>query len=251
MTFDYDAELSRYQRRLWKAMDVRGDDQVLDIGCGEGLNTREAAKRAVAGSAVGVDISERMLAVARRLSEGLPNVRFVHADAEKERFPARTFSLAVSRFGTMFFTDPDAAFANVFHALQPGARLVQLVWQDRKHQEWEAVIRDALADGRPVSTGKAFSLADPGTLERVLTGAGFADVQVVDVHEPVYYGRDAGAARDAVCGLWAAQDLLADLDPAESERRLQRLHAVLGEHQTADGVWLDSRAWLVTAVRPS
>ncbi len=68
--FDYDAELSRYQPRLLTAMDVGPDDHVLDIGCGTGLTTREAARSAAFGSALGVDISAERVATARGLSDG-------------------------------------------------------------------------------------------------------------------------------------------------------------------------------------
>ncbi len=249
MTFDYDAELSRYHQRLTAALDVGSNDRVLDIGCGTGLITRDAAKRAVSGSAVGVDISAEMVAAARRLSarEGLQNVRFEQADAQVHDFPAAHFSLGVSRFGTMFFAEPGAAFANLARALRPGARLVQLVWQEQRHQEWDAVIHRAL--GATPAGGSAFSLADPSTTQRLLTDAGFTDFQVTDVREPVYYGPDADAACKAALSLRVTQDLLAGLDPTETEPALQRLVADLAAHQQTDGVWFDSRAWIITAHR--
>ena len=246
--FDYDAELQRYHERLVAALDVRADDRVLDIGCGTGLTTREAARKAE--SAVGFDISEQMVATARRISEeeGLGNVRFEQADAEVHPFPAEGFSLGISRFGTMFFGDPDAAFANIARALRPGARFVQLVWQDVEHQGWHTAIRQALAEGREVpATGGAFSLADPATAERLLTAAGFKEIQVTDVREPVYYGPDAEAACAAARSLQLTQNLLAGLNPAETEQALQRLHDTFAAHDTADGIWLDTRAWLISA----
>jgi SAM-dependent methyltransferase len=83
-------------------------DRVLDIGCGTGQSTRDAARAAVAGSALGVDLSERMLEHARRLSagEGLRNVTFLQADAQVHRFAAAHFDLCISRFGAMFFAGP-------------------------------------------------------------------------------------------------------------------------------------------------
>jgi ubiquinone/menaquinone biosynthesis C-methylase UbiE len=248
--FDYDAELQRYHRRLVAALDIRADDRALDIGCGTGLTTREAAKKAE--SVVGVDISEQMVATARRISEeeGLRNVDFEVADVQVHPFPAESFSLGVSRFGTMFFADPDAAFANIARALRPGARFVQLVWQDVEHQGWHTAIRQALADGRTVpATGGAFSLADPATAERLLTTAGFGNIQITDVREPVYYGSDAEAACDAARSLQLTQNLLADLNPAETEQALHRLHDTFAAHHTTDGIWLDTRAWLITAHR--
>jgi SAM-dependent methyltransferase len=250
--FDYDAELRRYHQRLLTAAEVGADEHVLDIGCGTGLSTREAAEAAVFGSALGIDISEQSLATARRLSEeqGLRNVSFEEGDAQVHPFPAQRFSLGISRFGTMFFADPEAAFTNIARALRPGARLVQLVWQDQTQQEWVAVIRDALGGGRSAPPpGAAFSLADPDVAERLLVGTGFGDVQIVDVREPVYYGPDPDAVCEAIRNLHMARDLLEGLDPDQTDQAFRRLLDVLAARQTADGIWFDSRAWIITAER--
>lgn len=245
--FDYDAELRRYHLRLQAAADVGSDDHVLDIGCGTGLTTRDAAKRAA--SAVGVDISAQMVTTARRLAEqeGLRNVSFEQADVQNHAFPAERFSLGISRFGTMFFTDPEVAFTNIARALRPGSRFVQLVWQAGKHQEWYAVFR---GDQRTEpATGGAFSLADPATAQRILTVAGFTGIDITDVREPVYYGKDAETAYEAASSLQMTHDLVAGLDPAQAEQARQRLLTNLAAHQTPNGVWFDSRAWLIAAHR--
>ena len=141
--FDYDAELSRYNVRLRAAAGVRTADRVLDIGCGTGQTTRDAARAATSGSALGVDLSRPMLDRARQLSEeeGIPNVDFELADAQVHPFAPGDFTVGLSRFGTMFFADPVAAFTNIGRALRPGARLVQLVWQAYDRQEWTGAIR--------------------------------------------------------------------------------------------------------------
>ena len=55
--FDYDAELRRYHPHLRAAIGVRPADHVLDIGCGTGQTTREAARAAATGSFLGINIS--------------------------------------------------------------------------------------------------------------------------------------------------------------------------------------------------
>ncbi|HEX2133662.1 MAG TPA: methyltransferase domain-containing protein [Actinophytocola sp.] len=252
--FDYDAELSRYNVRLRTAAGVRTADRVLDIGCGAGQTTRDAARSATSGSALGVDLSRPMVDRARQLSEreGIRNVDFERADAQVRPFAPADFTLAISRFGTMFFTNPVAAFTNIGRALRPGARLVQLVWQAYDRQEWSTAVRQALAGDRraPAGLGRAaFSLADPTVTAGVLTAAGFTTVEITDVREPVYYGPDAASARDAVLDLRMVQDLVADLDATATTRALDRLLAMLDAHDTGEGVWFDSGAWLVTAHR--
>ena len=249
--FDYDAELCRYQRRLREAADVSADDTVLDIGCGAGQATRQAAGLATRGSALGVDTSPAMVARARRLAaaENLPNVLFEQGDAQVHPFPPAHFSLGISRFGTMFFTDPVVAFGHLGLALRPGARLVQLVWQDGDRQEWVVALRRALDGGGPAGGVDPFSLADPAVVDAVLTAAGFTDVRVTEVREPVWYGPDPDAALDAVRSLRIVSDPLARLADDQAERALDRLRALMTDHHTTDGVWFDSRAWLVTARR--
>lgn len=254
--FDYDSELVRYHQRLWAALDIRPGDRVLDIGCGTGRTTRDAARAASPGTALGIDVSGPMLARARQQAEteGLRNVGFVQADAQAHAFPPEHFSLCISRFGTMFFPDPVAAFTNIGRALRPGAHFVQLVWQAGHRQEWDAAIRAALSGGHasPTSAEAAsdpFALANPDVLAGVLTAAGFTAADVADIGEPVYYGPDTDHAHAAVLQLRMAKELVTDLDAASAEHALDRLRATLDAHHTGDGVWFDSRAWLVTARR--
>jgi SAM-dependent methyltransferase len=250
--FDYDAELRRHNELFRAAARVGPRDRVLDIGCGTGQTTRQAARAAVTGSVVGVDVSAPMLAWARRLSddEGLANITYVQADAQVHRFPPSHFDLCISRFGTMFFADPVAAFTTIGRALRPEARLVLLVWQQRDRNEWATAIRRALTTAPPPPGGPdAFSLADPTVTEGILAAAGFTEVAFADVHEPVSYGPDSATALDAVLRLLKLEDLLADLDAAAAERARTRLRATLEAHTTAGGVHFDSRAWIVTARR--
>ena len=250
--FDYDAELRLHNELFRAAARVGPHDRVLDIGRGTGQSTRDAARAAVNGSATGVDISGPMLERARQLSddEGLPNITFQQADAQVHRFPPTHFDLCISRFGTMFFADPVAAFTNIGSALRPGARLVLLVWQDRDRNEWATAIRRTFTD-EPATPGgpNPFSLADQTVTKDLLVAAGFADVDFTDVHVPVYYGPDSATAFDAVFRLWEFKDLLANLDATAAERARTRLRTTLDAHHTDGGVYFDSRAWIVTARR--
>jgi SAM-dependent methyltransferase len=246
----YDAELHRHDEVLRRACGVQPYEQVLDIGCGLGQTTCEAARLARPGSALGVDISEPAIERARELAQtqGVHNVSFERADAQVHRFPPERFDLAMSRFGTMFFDDPVAAFANIGRALRPAGRLVMMVWQAGERNEWEVAIRQSLK--AVASEGPdAFSLADPPTVTGTLEAAGFAGATFSDVHEPVYYGADVSAALDWVRGFACTREVLSRLDPAAMERALGRLREMLAGHLSGDGVWFDSRAWIVSARR--
>jgi SAM-dependent methyltransferase len=252
----YDAELRRHNEVLRRSWGIHVRDHVLDIGCGTGQTTRQAARTAPAGSAFGVDVSAPAIERARQLAraEQLSNVAFERADAQVSRFPAGRFDVAISRFGTMFFDDPGAAFANIRLALRPDGRLVMMVWQTPDRNEWEVAIRQSLggsdAAATPASAGPdPFSLADPPAVTKLLQTAGFTDVTFTDVDEPVYYGPDLAAALDWVRGFTCTSEALKQLDPTAAARAIRRLRQALGAHLNDDGVWFNSRAWIVTARR--
>ena len=86
----YDDELQRHDEVLRRACGVQPHEHLLDIGCGLGRTTCEAARLARAGSALGVDISEPAIERARELAQaqGVHNVSFERADAQVHRFLA-------------------------------------------------------------------------------------------------------------------------------------------------------------------
>jgi SAM-dependent methyltransferase len=251
----FDAEVRPHNERLRSAAAVRPGEDVLDVGCGTGETTRQAARAAGEGSVLGVDVSAALLDVARRRTEaeGLRNVRYEHADAEVHPFPPASFDVCVSRFGIMFFTHPQAAFRNIGRALRPGGRLAAVVWQGAERNEWASVIRTSLAGGpwpAPPTDDSPFSLGDPMVAEGVLASAGFTDVSLTDVPDPVAYGPDVDAACELVLGLRDAQTLLALQSAEAAEHSRERLRRTLESHLTPDGVLVGARAWLITARYP-
>src|SRR4051794_325786 len=195
---EFDRSVAAHHRRLLDAAAVADGEGVLDLGCGTGQTTRDAARRTPSGSALGVDLSSPMLAVARRRAdeEGLSNARFVQADAQIHPFETGAFDLAISRSGGMFFADLVAAYANVARALRPGGRLVLLAWQAFQRNEWIREISTALADGRerpgpPPGAPGPFSLAVPDQVRSILATAGFTDVEVAPAEGPMWFGDDA------------------------------------------------------------
>lgn len=253
---DYDLELQRHNDVLRRAYGIRASDLVVDIGCGTGQTTREAARLAAEGAVLGIDRSNEMIERARELTDAakLGNVEYLCGDLEQHALPHASFDVAISRFGTMFFEHPVAAFSNIGRALRPHGRLVMMVWQQRERNEWATAIESAFPaeDARVAGSSPAplaFSLGEQDFVRDILDSAGFAAPTFDEVHAPVCYGIDVDAAFAFVSGFSTVQDKAARLDGRQREHAFDRLRRLLTEHQGADGVWLDSRAWIVTAGR--
>lgn len=249
----FDRSLARYQGAFMDAAAIGAGSRVLDIGCGNGETTRAAARRAVDGQALGVDLSSRMIAVARMLAEreGVTNARFQVADAQVEPFAEGGWDQGISRTGSMFFGRSAAAFANIARALRRGGRLTLLTWQPAARNEWIGAFAGALLGGAPPTPPPGspgpFSLSDPDHIRALLAGAGFAEVDVEGVAEPMHYGDDPDDARTFVLGLlgW----MLDGRSEADKRRAEEALHATMEAHHGPDGIEFASAAWLVTAIR--
>jgi SAM-dependent methyltransferase len=252
----FERSLQAYDERFFAAAGIVAGDAVVDIGCGTGRTTRLAARRAVPGSALGIDLSSKMTERARRraIEEGVANASFVQGDAQIYPFEPEAFDVALSRTGAMFFGEPISAFSNVARGLRAGGRLALLVWQSVDRNDWVVQWMSALAAGRqlpspPPGAPGPFSLSDPHHAREVLSSAGFADVVVEAVEEPIWFGETAGDAYRFMAGMGFSQFLLRDLDEVTRAAALESLRAVIADHDSDHGVRFTSAAWLVTAVR--
>jgi SAM-dependent methyltransferase len=251
----FDRSVAVYHERLLTAAVVGERDLVLDLGCGTGQTTRDAARQATGGTALGVDLSSRMLDYARRRAaeEGVTNARFVQADAQIHPFEAGVHDVAISRTAAMFFGDQAAAFDNIGRALRSGGRLALVTWQPLASNEWIREISGALAAGRdlpspPPDAPGPFSLSDPDRVRAVLTDAGFCDVDLEGTTAGMWFGDDADDAHRFVLGLMGW--MLGGLDDAGHARAIDALHATMAAHATPHGVFLESAAWTIQATRP-
>jgi SAM-dependent methyltransferase len=241
---------------LLRAAAIAPGERVLDLGCGNGASTREAARSADPGAVVGIDLSTAMLAQARQRSsaEGLTNVTFVHGDAQVHDFEPETFDVVISNAGAMFFDDQVAAFSNLRRALTPGGRIALMAWQRLEDNEWLTVLRETLAMGRdlpppPVGVPGPFGLADRDQVSALLSATGFTDVAFGDVREPLVFGSAVAEAYALMADDGPARGLLDDLGDAERAVALDRLRAVVAAHETPSGVTFGSASWLIQARR--
>lgn len=241
-------------------------ERVLDVGCGTGPTTRDAA--AVVGrtgSVVGVDLSPDLLAAAAG-QETLPGsapIDWVQADVVSWEPTFDPVDVVISRFGVMFFDDPRAAFANLARAARPGGRFCAVVWDRRDRCDlfqvpFTATVRWLEGQGEtvkvPPGDGGPFSLSDNGVVQDVLEDAGWSEVHCVTTSVALTLGGGMvpEAAAETVMVVGPSRLVTADLAEDRKGPLLAAVADELARHVDAAGhVVLGGSVVVITATRLS
>jgi SAM-dependent methyltransferase len=250
-----DQVLAPVAEALLAAAAIGPGDDVLDLGCGCGATTLHAAAAATpGGAAFGIDLSAPMLERARRRGAGLERVEFVQGDAQTHPFAPSSFDVAISRFGTMFFADPVAAFSNVHRALRPGGRLCLATWRPLGDNPW-LVLPGAALLGHVASLPSGedgpgmFAQSDPAVVSELLTVAGYRDVSLDAVDVTFTLGATIDEAVDYLADTGPARRVLDDIPGDRRDAALADVRGVLADHIDGRGVRLGGGIWIIQAAR--
>ncbi|HEY2161901.1 MAG TPA: class I SAM-dependent methyltransferase [Solirubrobacteraceae bacterium] len=239
-------------------------DRVLDIGCGFGDTTQQLAQLVgPEGFAVGVDAAPRFIDAARQeaAQDGVENVRFEVADVERTNFAER-YDMAFSRFGTMFFANPVAALRNVRNALEPGGKLVMVVWRAKAENDWlyraqtitERFVAKPEEYDEPTCGPGPFSMANADTTSGILLSAGYGEIGLRRLDLPINMGADLDQAIEVVMALGPAGEILrlaGDRAAHLHEPIREALREGLAEWATPEGIIAPASTWIVSASVPA
>lgn len=234
--------------RVVGAAHIEPGHRVLDVACGTGVLTLEAAGRVgPGGSVVGLDINEGMLAVARKKS---PAIEWRHGQAESLAFPDDHFDAVISQFGLMFFEDRRAAIEEMTRVLRPGGRLAIAVWDSLDNTPGYAAVTNLLqrlfGDQAADALRAPYSLGDKRVLRALFQNVGLDDVRIKT---------DRGTARFPSVQSWMYTDVkgwtLADLlDDDQFDLLRREAERELRPFVDEDGaVSFSAPAHIVTAIK--
>jgi SAM-dependent methyltransferase len=233
---------------------------VLDLGCGSGATTaRLSASVAPEGRVLGIDISPDQIDIANQRFGG-GRIVFQVADAQTFAFEPERFDAIFSRFGCMFFDDPQVAFRNLAGALLPVGRVVLVVWRDISLNPWAelpAKVGDELfgpAEPAPPGAPGPFAWADPSVFEPVLRRAGLREITWSGVDTTLKLGRKAepDAVQRAVDMLLCVGPLarrLRDQPEAARVEAARRLAPRLQAYLQDGWVRMPGAIWVIEAHR--
>jgi SAM-dependent methyltransferase len=114
---------------LVESLGVTREQEVLDLGCGDGTTALPAAR--LGAKVLGVDIARNLVEAGKRRAQerGLENLRFQHGDATNlDQLADRSFDLVVSIFGAMFAPKPFDVAREMVRVTRPGGRIVMGNW---------------------------------------------------------------------------------------------------------------------------
>jgi SAM-dependent methyltransferase len=158
--------------------------RVLDLASGTGEPAITLASRVgPQGHVTAIDLSADLLDIAekRARSRGLANFTTQKGDAHSLPFPDDTFDLGTSRFGVMFFLDPEQALGELRRVLRSGARGCFLAWGSFEQPYWQSMIgvvhRHVGGPLLPPEGPNPLRFAQEGSLSDVLRAAGFGSVE--------------------------------------------------------------------------
>ena len=229
-------------------------ERVLDIGCGCGdTSIKLAAAVGQTGRVLGADISAPMLALAKQRAGNNGPLHFTEADAANHAFEPGAFDLLFSRFGVMFFADPDNAFANMRKALKTKGRATFVCWRDWRENEWVRIPIMAVRPHVPPQPQLGpedpgpFSFADPARIRRILANAGFDAITLKPFDAKVEIGSTLEDAANYLQEFGPVSRALNDATPAQKQQAAAALREALAPHAKATPIKLGAAVWLVTA----
>ena len=240
--------------------------RVLDIGCGFGDTTQKIARLVgPSGTATGVDCAPNFVALCERetADAGIANASYFVADVQGDDLRG-PYDQMFSRFGTMFFAQPVAAFRNIRQALKPGGELAMIVWRKREDNPWVHQAELLVKEIAPVAKREEtvpqhpapgpFSMTNADLVSDILRGAGFDRIGFERFDADVCIGRTVEAAIELAMNMGPAGETirLAGEEGAKLKPQvMDALRALFTPHLRADGIWFGSSCWFVTARNPA
>lgn len=254
--------LTNHSAKIFPTLQVKEGDSVVDVGCGFGDTAIEFGKMVGEnGKVLGIDCCDAFLEFGRKdaVKEGVQNVTFVEADVQVYPFQP-TFDFCFSRFGTQFFENPVAGLRSMRAALRPGGTMTMIVWRTIDDNPWLGMPKQVVADILPPPGDDArtcgpgpFSMADQDMVTKQLEIAGYTDISFERVDADLMVGNSLEDAVNFQLALGPAGEIYreaGDLALEKHDEIVAALETELQKHATANGVFLDSSSWVVTARNP-
>ena len=174
---------------LFNRASIKEGDCILDIGCGGGQTSYKAKMLVgLSGYVMGADISETLLNFTRSKFSKTNNLEFNLCDVQTFKFNPNNFDKVISRFGVMFFENPEEAFQNIYLSMKSGGKITFVCWSSFFKNEFFTegcnIIENYTHEKLPKITRDPgpFAFSEKDYINRILTSSGFKKIIIDEVH---------------------------------------------------------------------
>jgi len=187
--------LAPAHRVMFEMADLNPGESVLEIACGSGFVTLQAAAQVGAeGHILASDISAEMIALLQKqaVDLGLSNIQTERIAAEDLGELANgSFDAALCALGLMFLPDSDIGVKAMWQALKPGSRAVAAVWGQRNKCAWADIFPIVDSTVKSEVCPLFFSLGAGDSLANSFAKQGFESIQTHRIETTLDYDKDA------------------------------------------------------------
>lgn len=243
---------------LMNKADLQQGMRVLDVACGAGSQSIQAAKRVgPSGSVVASDISATMLEHVRQNAAhaDLKNIETLECAAEDLAEQQAGFDASICRIGLMLFPSPGKALEAIQRALKPSARFAALVFTTPTGNPFMAQPMAILlrhAGKSPPAPGQPgiFALGGEGVLERLMKDSGFGDVKIEVVRASLVLRRASDAMQLMQEAAGAYRAVVADLSEEDRTKAWSEVHECLKQFESEDRFETELEFFIGSGARP-
>ncbi len=233
--------------------------RVLDLGCGTGYPSILAAQAVGSkGTVVGLDLSENMLAVARRKAEesGVKNISYHAKDVTSLSYDAASFDAVISRFCLMFLPDIYGALKEIARVLKKGGYFSAAVWSTPDKNPFIRIPMEVLKKfieipaPLPDQPG-IFRLAKPGDLLGMINTAGLSGIADEEISGESVFDSPEDYLANVKELAAPLQPLFARLTGEQKEAVEKEIMNAVSKYQSGDKIALPMVFRVVVARKPS
>ncbi|MEO6407102.1 MAG: class I SAM-dependent methyltransferase [Ferruginibacter sp.] len=238
------------------ALEIKEDDEVLDVASGTGQPGLTIASLAIKGKVTAIDVADQMLSIARdkAAGKGIENFETKVCDVCELPFDENAFDKISCRMGFMFFPDMQLASDEMYRVLKTGGKMATSVWAESGKNVWITTIMGVINKNMqlpppPAGAPGMFRCGAPGFMRSILENSGFKNIEDQEIVGKVAY--------DNFDHFWQMMNevaapvvgALSKADDAMKQKIKAEVQELSDKYKTGKGIELDYSALVLSGTK--
>jgi ubiquinone/menaquinone biosynthesis C-methylase UbiE len=233
-------------------LELRGDEQVLDVACGTGHAALAVARRLPRGRVTATDFSHGMLEQARRkaAASNIVNIEFLERDMTALGFPLASFDIAICSFGIFFVEDMDRQLSHIASVVKSGGRVMISSFVENYFSPLKEMFSARIESFGVAPHPQTWKrIANEEGARALFTRAGMRNITITKKNVGYYLS----SAEDWWDIVWNAglRRMVTRLKPEDQVRFRQEHLQEIEALRTGQGIWLDVGVLYTTGTKPA